>query len=64
MNPILGSHPSKDRINLYFAAVALAHYMISDALSPENRAVWQNVSIGFEASVVYRNFSLGIGIKF
>jgi len=63
-NSILGEHPSVDRVDAYFAIIALAHVAVSDMLPTEYRTAWQHVSIGFEAGVVGHNLSLGIGMEF
>ena len=64
MNPILGTRPSLDRVDIYFVASAVVHYLISDTLPEKYRAPFQYVSIVYEAGVVNRNFHLGIGAKF
>jgi len=37
INPILGEHPSEDKVDAYFAVMALAHIAISDALRSKYR---------------------------
>lgn len=63
-NPILGSAPPQERVDAYFAATALGHYMIARWLSPEARKAWQYVWIGVEANSVGRNYSIGVRISF
>lgn len=63
-NPILGSHPSTEKVDAYFAAGIVTHTAIAMALPPEYRKWWQYVFIGIEAGVVASNFSIGLGAGF
>lgn len=63
-NPILGDHPSVGRVNTYFALTAIAHYGVSQWLSPSNRRIWQTVSIGFAAGTVNANYNIGVRLDF
>jgi hypothetical protein len=63
-NSILGKHPSVDKVDAYFAVMALAHIAISNALPTEYRSTWQYISIGVEAGYVVHNLSLNVDIKF
>lgn len=64
LNPILGSHPSIERVNTYFALTAIAHTAISYALPADWRRGWQMVSIGMEATAVSNNYKIGLKIDF
>lgn len=64
INTILGYRPTPGRVDGYFASSALIHVGISYLLPDRYRRVWQNVSIGFEAGVVARNYKLGVGFNF
>jgi hypothetical protein len=59
-NIYLGKHPSTGKVDKYFAATAIAHYLIADRLSPEWRKAFQYVSIGISGGAVLNNVSLGI----
>ena len=76
LNPILGAHPSRGRVNNYFLAAGLLHPLISYSIpsiveyfggSPETaqdvRKWWQLGSAAFEAGVVGRNAHMGIGFS-
>lgn len=72
-NPILGEHPSKGKVDAYFATTLIAHTAISYLLPKEvdalgykvpARNIWQMVWIGVEAGYVAHNYSLGIQAKF
>ena len=60
-NPILGDHPSKQRVRNYFIGAAIAHTGIT-ALLPQGpyRTLWQVLSIGWEAGMVSANYRIGI----
>ena len=61
INPCLGEHPSRGKVNRYFALGTIAHPLISGALSPKYRVWWQYVSIGISGGVVIHNhFHAGI----
>jgi hypothetical protein len=62
-NPILGRHPSSDNVNIYFAATALIHPLISYVLPSPYRQWWQYITIGVEAVTVGNNARLGIGFS-
>ena len=64
LNPILGKYPSKTEVNVYFAATTLGHYLVSRALPPDYRKVWQYVWIGFQTGNVIRNYRVGVRINF
>jgi len=63
-NVILGPRPSQDRIDAYFVATGIAHYLISKALPEKYRTLFQYISIGVEVGVVSHNFSFGVAAKF
>ena len=64
LNPILGPNPSTTDVDVYFAATTLGHYVVSRALPPEYRKVWQYVWIGAQAGNVVRNYQLGVRVRF
>ena len=72
-NPVLGEHPSKGKVDAYFATTLVAHTAISYLLPKEvdvmgykvpARNIWQMVWIGVEVGYVAHNYSLGIQAKF
>lgn len=63
-NSILGEQPSIGRVNNYFALTGLAHILVSKALNPKYRKVFQYVTIGIEGGVVVHNYSIGIEVRF
>ena len=61
-NPVLGSNPSTEKVDVYFPVCIAAHTAVSMALPPEYRKWWQYVFIGVQAGVVASNFSIGLGV--
>lgn len=63
-NPLLGRHPHKDTVDLYFAGTLVAHTVVTHLLPREWRPYWQAVTIGLEGSCVGWNFAGGIKVRF
>jgi|WetSurMetagenome_2_1015567.scaffolds.fasta_scaffold237660_3 hypothetical protein len=63
-NPLLGKYPSNKEVNIYFISCALLHTGIAYALPNPYRNAWQLLTIGFESSVVYNNYRIGIKFEF
>lgn len=59
-NPLLGHHPSRDRVNLYFAGVLAAEALWADRLPPAVLCTLAAVEVG----VVAHNAYLGIRLTF
>jgi len=64
INPILGDHPSKHEVNVYFAAGAILHPIVSHYLPRKYRRIWQKVTFSASAACVGWNFSIGVGLEF
>jgi hypothetical protein len=72
LNPILGEHPSKNKVYTYFIAGAVIHttisYLIEKVPFIENpklvRRIWQGSFIVVESGVVTRNKLIGIGFSY
>jgi len=62
INPLLGKHPSQDKVIGYFLGGMIAHTVVAMALPPEYRRVWQCVWIGIEGAVIYNNYNIGVKI--
>jgi len=63
-NPVMGTHPSKGKIDNACLAMALGHAGISYVLPLGYRRMWQFSSIVIEATVVFHNASLGVKMEF
>lgn len=64
INPLLGKHPSQDKVIGYFLGGMIAHTAIAMALPPTYRRIWQCVFIGIEGLVIGRNYSIGVKLEF
>jgi len=63
-NPILGKHPSDDKIATYFVLAGVGHYLVTKALPAEYRPAWQWGAIGLETLVILHNKQIGLSFKF
>jgi len=63
-NGILGGHPSRDRVDAWFAGTLAGHALISYLLPDKWRTAWQALTIGIEATTVVRNYQLGVKVAF
>lgn len=73
INPILGNHPDKSQVDIYMAASAFLHPLVTGLLPRKARilglelrprTIWQCISIGLSGGLVIHNFSIGIQMKF
>jgi hypothetical protein len=62
-NPILGKHPSTDRVDLYFVSAGLIGYAIADNLD-QNRKTFLQAWTAVEIFYTNRNLNLGLKMKF
>ena len=64
-SPLLGTHPSRDKIDLVFGGGILAHTAIAYLLPHPYRTYWQSFWIGVETEAVYANYyKAGIRFRF
>ena len=61
-NPLLGEHPSKEKVVGYFMGGIVTHTAIAMALPQDYRRIWQCVWIGIEGAVIYNNYNIGVKI--
>ena len=59
----IGYHPTKRKVNAYFASTLLLHTVIAYTLSKPYRTVWQSVWIGVEYNQIQRNREIGLGVS-
>ena len=59
-NPILGSHPEKKDVDLYFAGCAMGHALIAYMLPPGASKLWQTTWIGVQTNVIEENNEKGL----
>lgn len=58
VNPLLGSHPSKTKVDIFMGASLAAHTAISYYLQPKYRAAWQYATITVKSGMVAYNFAV------
>lgn len=63
-NLVLGEHPSGARVDRYFASTLAAHWAITYALPEGWRKPWIGLGIAVEATVVRRNYMIGLSARF
>lgn len=64
INPLLGHHPSDDRVNGYFAACVAANQGVANLLDGDARTYFQTAVIIVETAAVANNHALGIQLSF
>lgn len=60
MNPVLGSHPSTDKVNAYFAGAIVGSAIVAYLLPSPWRQGLQYGTIAVELVVIGRNKSIGL----
>ena len=63
-NPLLGKHPSQEKLAIAVIATSLSHVYVAHLLPQVWRDRFQKASIGIEAIVFARHLAFGIAIKF
>jgi hypothetical protein len=61
INPILGKHPSRERVNTLIPLGIAAHWLIAWWLPKEYRATWQGGWLLVETTAIVHNYSVGLG---
>jgi hypothetical protein len=64
MNPILGSRPTTQQVDLYFVTYLAAHYFLTDYLQGRNREIYLYTVTGVEAAAVANNLNIGLRLRF
>jgi len=63
-NPILGKHPSKKKIAIYFSSCIISHTAISYVLPKPYRNIFQISGIAFEIYITSENYNANVKFKF
>jgi len=66
INPVLGKHPSREKVNIYMGVGALAHMGVSHLLVtvwPKAVPYWEYVTIGGTLACDVNNLSLGLRVR-
>ena len=64
MNPIIGKHPSRSRVNTYFALSGLAKIAIAHIMPSEHRKWWLGFNIMISGYCVQNNYRIGVRMNF
>lgn len=64
LNPVLGKHPTKQAAVAWMVSAVVLHGVVSYILPQRLRTRWQYVTIGWEGSVVWRNWQTGLRFGF
>jgi hypothetical protein len=64
LNPILGSRPSTDKLDLYFITYLIGHYFLTDYLQGRNREIYLYTITGVEGAAVANNLNIGLRLRF
>jgi len=62
-NPILGSHPSLPKVNVYFTTAIVGNYLIADWIG-KDRWMWLGAVTALEFHVVRGNYRIGVRMGF
>ena len=63
-NPILGKHPSTEKVDIYFAVAMVANYFIVDYLPKEYRNFYLIVSSSVQMHYIKNNIQFGWKVSF
>ena len=63
-NIIMGEHPSRGQVNVYFATVLVGGYFFADWLSPDNRKRFLGTVSVIEVWATTKNHGIGVRIGF
>lgn len=63
-NPILGSHPSTMKANLYFSGAIVGTTLLANSMESSNRKLFLGSVLVFELAVIAKNRSIGIHVDF
>ena len=62
LNPIIGKHPSEEKVIAYFALGGLAYYLVADWVPEKWRTGWLSFWVGASSVCVFHNYRVGIRI--
>lgn len=63
-NPLLGDHPDKDTVDLFFLVNYVTHYYLTDYFQGENRPYYLMTRLVVNGAASINNFNIGLGIRF
>lgn len=63
-NPLLGDHPSLEKVDIYFSLCILTNYLIAKYANEKFHKFWAYSAIIIECHAIQKNHSVGVKIKF
>ena len=64
-NPLLGRHPDKDTVDLFFLVNYITHYYITDLLKNEEHRAWYlTARFAIGSAATFNNLRIGLGFRF
>ncbi len=63
-NFILGEHPSRSEVNMYFASLIVSELLITHLLPTKYRKYWLGLNVGVAGSMVKNNYHVGLKVNF
>ena len=63
-NPLLGQHPTAQKVNLYFPAMMAGHYAIDQRLSETGQRWFEGGTLAAELLCILRNRRIGANLSF
>lgn len=64
LNPLLGKHPSGEKVDTIISLALISHTFIAYALPPKYRLFWQHLFIYIESCAVIYNYHIGVRFLF
>ena len=64
LNPIIGRHPSRGKVNTYMLASALLHPLVTYAIPTEYRWYWLGSTLALSTACVVNNKAIGLSLGF
>ena len=64
LNPILGSRPSTDKLDLDFVTVLIGHYFATDYFKGRDREIYLYTITAVEGAAVTNNLNIGLRLRF
>lgn len=62
-NPILGAHPSREKLFGLAGAALVGHALVAWALPTPYREIWQYLGISVEGAMVFQNALVGVNFN-
>ena len=64
INPLIGRHPSRSKVNAYMAASALIHPVVTYFIPTEYRWYWLGGTLALSTACVVNNNAIGLSLGF